>query len=111
LHRVNLIHYSKYPRSKRLVLEWKAALMPSLEEFNVKSPKERVRRYRRYVYETGALNRPDKLQTRVIDVKTKANRAPQAHIRAEMNTSPAASFRAVRTSPVDRNARPSASIV
>ena len=32
-----------------------------LEEFNVKSEKERIRRYRRYVYEAEAINRPDKM--------------------------------------------------
>jgi hypothetical protein len=31
-----------------------------LKEFNVKSEKERIRRYRRYVYEAGAVNRPEK---------------------------------------------------
>jgi REP element-mobilizing transposase RayT len=40
-----------------------------LKEFNVKSKKERVRRYRRYVYEAGALNRTDKMKNRVIDEK------------------------------------------
>jgi hypothetical protein len=29
----------------------------------------KVRRYRRYVYEAGALDRPDKMQARVIDAK------------------------------------------
>jgi hypothetical protein len=43
-----------------------------LKEFNVKSKKERIRRYRRYVYEAGALNRPDKLQAPVIDAKVVA---------------------------------------
>jgi hypothetical protein len=38
-----------------------------LMEFNVKSEKERIRRYRRYVYEAGALNRPDKGQDQVIE--------------------------------------------
>ena len=37
-----------------------------LKEFNVKSEKERIRRYRRYVYEAGAVNRPEKGKTRVI---------------------------------------------
>jgi hypothetical protein len=37
-----------------------------LKEFNVKSKKERIRRYRRYVYEAGALNRPEKGKTKVI---------------------------------------------
>ncbi|MGD8264381.1 MAG: hypothetical protein PVG70_18030 [Desulfobacterales bacterium] len=43
-----------------------------LEEFNVKSKKERIRRYRRYVYEAGAINRPDKMQAGVIDPKVVA---------------------------------------
>jgi REP element-mobilizing transposase RayT len=37
------------------------------KEFNVKSEKERIRRYRRYVYEAGAINRPDKMKAGVID--------------------------------------------
>ena len=37
-----------------------------LKEFNVKSSKERIRRYRRYVYEAGAINRQDKIQAQVI---------------------------------------------
>jgi len=40
-----------------------------LKEFNVKSKKERIRLYRRYVYEAGALNRSDKMQAQVIDAK------------------------------------------
>jgi hypothetical protein len=40
-----------------------------LKEFKVKSQKERIRRYRRYVYEAGAINRPDKMQAKVIDDK------------------------------------------
>jgi putative transposase len=40
-----------------------------LKEFNVKSKKERIRRYRRYIYEAGALDRPDKMQAGVIDPK------------------------------------------
>jgi len=43
-----------------------------LKESNVKSIKERIRRYRRYVYEAGALNRPDKMQVQVIDAKVVA---------------------------------------
>jgi REP element-mobilizing transposase RayT len=34
-----------------------------LREFNVKSEKERIRRYRRYVYEAGAVDRPEKGKT------------------------------------------------
>ena len=40
-----------------------------LKEISVKTKKERIRRYRRYVYEAGALNRPDKMQAGVIDPK------------------------------------------
>jgi len=40
-----------------------------LKEFNVKSEKERIRGYRRYVYEAGAVNRPDKGKTKVIGDK------------------------------------------
>jgi REP element-mobilizing transposase RayT len=43
-----------------------------LKEFNVKSEKERIRRYRRYVYEAGAISRPDKMQAKVIDDKVVA---------------------------------------
>jgi hypothetical protein len=44
-----------------------------LKEFNVKSEKDRIRRYRRYVYEAGAISRPDKMQAKVIDDKVAAN--------------------------------------
>jgi len=37
-----------------------------LKEFNVKSEKERIRRYRRYVYEAGSVNRPEKAKAKVI---------------------------------------------
>jgi putative transposase len=37
-----------------------------LKEFNVESEKERIRRYRRYVYEAGAINRPEEGKTKVI---------------------------------------------
>jgi hypothetical protein len=40
-----------------------------LKEFNVKSQKERIRRYRRYVYEAGALNQPQKGNVKVIEDK------------------------------------------
>jgi putative transposase len=40
-----------------------------LKEFNVKSKKERIRRYRRYVYEAGALSQPEKGNTKVIKGK------------------------------------------
>ena len=38
-----------------------------LKEFNVKRKKERIRRYRRYVYEAGSLNRPEKGNVKVIE--------------------------------------------
>ncbi len=38
-----------------------------LIEFGLIDAQERLKRYRRYVYEAGALNRPDKGQTKVID--------------------------------------------
>ncbi|MDD2388758.1 MAG: hypothetical protein PHP23_03380 [Desulfobacterales bacterium] len=41
-----------------------------MKEFNVTDEKERIRRYRRYVYEAGALNRPHKGRAQVIDEKT-----------------------------------------
>ena len=37
-----------------------------LKEFNVKSEKERIRRYRRYIYEAGAINRPEKGKVKLI---------------------------------------------
>jgi hypothetical protein len=40
-----------------------------LNEFNVKSEKERIRSYRRYVYEAGAVNRPEKGKAQVIGDK------------------------------------------
>lgn len=40
-----------------------------LKEFNVKCEQERIRRYRRYVYETGAVKRSDQAQAGVIDDK------------------------------------------
>jgi hypothetical protein len=50
-----------------------------LNEFNPpaadkcpQSPKEWIRRYRRYVYEAGALCRPGKMQARVIEGKVVA---------------------------------------
>jgi REP element-mobilizing transposase RayT len=38
-----------------------------LKEFNVKSQKERIRRYRRYVYKAGSLNKPEKGNVKVIE--------------------------------------------
>ena len=40
-----------------------------LKEFSVKSKKERIRRYRRYVYEAGSLNKPEKGKVKVIKDK------------------------------------------
>jgi len=40
-----------------------------LKEFNVKSKKERIRRYRRYVYEAGSVNQPEKGNVKVIEDK------------------------------------------
>jgi len=40
-----------------------------LKEFNVRSKKERIRRYRRYVYEAGSLNQPEKGSVKVIENK------------------------------------------
>jgi len=40
-----------------------------LKEFNVKSKKERIRRYRRYIYEAGSLNQPEKGRVKVIEDK------------------------------------------
>jgi REP element-mobilizing transposase RayT len=40
-----------------------------LKEFNVKNKKERIRRYRRYVYEAGSLNQPEKGKIKVIEDK------------------------------------------
>ena len=38
-----------------------------LKEFNVQSKKERIKRYRRYVYAAGALNQPEKGNVKVIE--------------------------------------------
>lgn len=43
-----------------------------LKEFNVQSKKERIRRYRRYVYEAGALSQPEKGNVKVIESKVLA---------------------------------------
>jgi hypothetical protein len=43
-----------------------------LKEFNVITEKERIRRYRRYVYEAGAIHRPDRNQAKVINDKVVA---------------------------------------
>ena len=40
-----------------------------LKEFNFQSKKERIRRYRRYVYEAGAVDRPEKGNVQVIEGK------------------------------------------
>ncbi len=38
-----------------------------LQEFNVRSEKERVRRYRKYMYEAGSIDRPDKGKVKIIN--------------------------------------------
>jgi hypothetical protein len=43
-----------------------------LREFNVRSEKERVRRYRKYMYEAGSINRPEKGKIKVIDPRVLA---------------------------------------
>jgi len=43
-----------------------------LEEFSVKSKKERIRGYRRYVYEAGSLNQPAKGRGKIIEDKVLA---------------------------------------
>jgi len=40
-----------------------------LKDFNVQSENERIRRYRRYVYEAGAVNHPEKGEIKVIGDK------------------------------------------
>ena len=40
-----------------------------IASFNVKSNEERIRRYRRYVYEAGSLDRPEKESAEVIEDK------------------------------------------
>jgi hypothetical protein len=40
-----------------------------LKEFGVLDPEERLKSYRRYVYEAGAVNRPEKGKTKVIGDK------------------------------------------
>ncbi len=46
--------------------------MLTIREFNVKSENERIRSYRRYVYEAGAITRPVKMQAKLIDDKVVA---------------------------------------
>jgi putative transposase len=43
-----------------------------MKEFNVNSEKERIRRYRRYVYETGAVKHPDQAHAGMIDERVLA---------------------------------------
>ena len=40
-----------------------------LKQFNVRNQKERIRRYRRYVYEAGSINQPAKGSVKVIEEK------------------------------------------
>ena len=48
-----------------------------LREFNVSDEKERVRRYRRYMYEAGSIDRPDKGKHKVIDPRVLARERKQ----------------------------------
>ena len=43
-----------------------------LEEYNVKSLQEQIKRIRGYVYEAGAIDRPDRMQAKVISAKVVA---------------------------------------
>ncbi len=45
-----------------------------LKEFNVKSSKERIRRYRRYMYEAGSIDKREKGKIKVIDPRMLATR-------------------------------------
>jgi len=49
-----------------------------LKEFNVKSQKEPIIRYRRYVYEAGSLNQPEKGSVKVIEDKVLAKERRRA---------------------------------
>ncbi len=40
-----------------------------LKEFNIKSKKERIRRYHRFIYEAGSVSKPEKGNVKVIDNK------------------------------------------
>jgi REP element-mobilizing transposase RayT len=44
-----------------------------LKEFNVKSEKERIKRYRRYMYEAGFIDRPEKGKVQIIDPRLLAS--------------------------------------
>ena len=69
-----IILITKFSSEARAIAALRAGVTDyfGLKEFNVKSQKERIRRYRRYVYEAGAVNRSDKMQAKVIDDKVVA---------------------------------------
>jgi hypothetical protein len=48
-----------------------------LTEFDVPSEKQRIRRYRRYLYEAGAIDRPDNGKAKVIDPRILAKTEKQ----------------------------------
>jgi len=62
-YRWSSIGYHMQTKNKDKFLSTDFGLM----EFNVKSEKERVRRYRRYMYHAGSIDRPDKGKVKVID--------------------------------------------
>jgi len=62
-YRWNSIGYHLQTHNKDTFLSTDFGLM----EFNVKSEKERVRRYRKYMYHAGSIDRPDKGKAKVID--------------------------------------------
>jgi REP element-mobilizing transposase RayT len=64
-YRWNSLGYHIQTNNKRQLLSTDFGL----QQFNVKSEKERISRYHRYVYEAGALDRFDQLQSKVIDPK------------------------------------------
>jgi putative transposase len=64
-YRWNSLGYHVQAKNKDNVL----SIDFGLKEFNVKSKKERIKRYRRYVYEAGSLNQPEKGNAKVIDDK------------------------------------------
>jgi putative transposase len=55
-----------------------------LKEFGVVDPEERLKRYRRYVYEAGALDRSDAGSARVIDkdIVEKEDQTPDNPLRS-----------------------------
>jgi len=62
-YRWNTIGYHLQTNNKDKFLSTDFGLM----EFNVRDEKERVRRYRKYMYHAGSIDRPDKGKVKVID--------------------------------------------